>query len=445
MPERVFISYSRRDAQYKDKVLQHLRVLETQGLVKTWSDDRIIAGSSWHKELSKELHAASIVILLITANFLTSDFILKEEVPRAFENGRDAGVRIIPVLCRPCAWETVEWLSRLQMWPANAEPLWRRDDDDPEQLLSDLALEIARLAGKPLKQTARREAVSSPALTEQLAAVAAEHGPGLTAVVKMVRLSITAGAPAYNSGDHETCATVYKNTVKFILSRLKPVIDQKVRKSSSLFATQSIADRGMDIPNAPPRRSMPEPSARAHDASSLTANRSFETAQEMLSAIVKELTAADDFTARKGNSPTVEAWRIRHAFDRLLILAEGLEPISQHAIPDLEISLESRHSSLRHTIMRFLRAMDEIADRSGIDSDDDYEVAANTSATLGIFASRHIAEILELTIPRPGDDEQGLHRQYDRLTRIDSPTSHLYRTIYHSRQFLRAALTHKDS
>src|ERR1700692_1796339 len=134
-PTRVFISYSRHDREYKDQLVRQLMVLERQGLLATWSDERIELGADWHSELLDALSSVSVVILLITANFLTSEFILREEVPRALEQRRASGVKVIPVYCRPCAWEAVPWLARIQIWPRSAQPLWRNAGDDAARRL----------------------------------------------------------------------------------------------------------------------------------------------------------------------------------------------------------------------------------------------------------------------------------------------------------------------
>jgi hypothetical protein len=444
MSARVFISYAHQDAQYKDKVLQQLRVLETQGLLATWSDDRIAPGNDWYDELTRELNAASIVVLLITANFLTSKFILNEEVPRAFENRRDSGLRIVPVLCRPCAWEAVDWLKQLQMWPSGARPLWSRDGDDAEQLLSDLAREIARIAGKQIMQVSKREVVSGPVLDERMMAVEDQHGHGLMGVTEMLRLTIAQGAPLYNAGDHEACAKIYQHTVAFILSRLTPMLGTAQRLMPSSSREQSIADRQMDTLRERRLRSMPDPSQRGPEQDGFGVVHSFDASQEMLSAIVKELNAARDYAAGNGHSATNVAWRLRHTFDRLRIFASSVQAVSQPGAQAPGGSPST--SSLRHAVMSFLRSMDEIIDQSGIDSDDDYEVSANTSATLGVFASRYVADILGLTSPQTiPHDGQGLQRHYEHLTRVGPPASQPYRTIFNSRLFLRAVLATRDS
>ena len=162
----------------------------------------------------------------------------------------------------------------------------------------------------------------------------------------------------------------------------------------------------------------------------------------MVSAIVKELEAALDYAVAGRNSVMNVAWRIRHAFDRLLVFASSLQKVSGSQTAE-----EPLHGfpSLRHVIMGFLRSMDEITDQSGIDSDDDYEVGAYTCATLALFAGHYVAEMLELTTPESiSDDSRGLHRHYEHLIGIESSSLQPYRAIYNSRRFLRVALA-KDS
>ena len=74
--KKVFISYSRKDAKYKERLVTHLNVLEKQGLLDVWEDQRIAAGANWRAELDKALNEAHVAILLVSADFLTSEFIL---------------------------------------------------------------------------------------------------------------------------------------------------------------------------------------------------------------------------------------------------------------------------------------------------------------------------------------------------------------------------------
>jgi hypothetical protein len=138
----VFISYSHKDEEWKDRVCSHLSVLVQQGLVATWDDRRIAVGDDWQPEIEKAMESAKAAVLLITANFLTSSFILNSEVPTLLEKRDKEGVRVIPVIAKPCAWTAVPWLAKLQCRPKDGRALSAGDDNQIDQDLADLALEI---------------------------------------------------------------------------------------------------------------------------------------------------------------------------------------------------------------------------------------------------------------------------------------------------------------
>ncbi|MCZ7361108.1 MAG: toll/interleukin-1 receptor domain-containing protein, partial [Candidatus Methanoperedens sp.] len=77
----VFISYSHKDEIWKDRLVTHLGVLEQEGLLDLWDDRRIGAGEDWEREIQKAMAKASVAVLLISADYLNSKFILGEEVP----------------------------------------------------------------------------------------------------------------------------------------------------------------------------------------------------------------------------------------------------------------------------------------------------------------------------------------------------------------------------
>ncbi len=76
---------------------------------------------------------------------LTSNFILKTEVPTLMEKRDKEGVRIIPLIVKPCAWKIVPWLARLQCRPKDGRALSAGDENQIDQDLADLALEINNL------------------------------------------------------------------------------------------------------------------------------------------------------------------------------------------------------------------------------------------------------------------------------------------------------------
>jgi tetratricopeptide (TPR) repeat protein len=133
----VFISYSHKDEEeWKDRVVTHLGVLRSQGLINIWEDRQIEAGADWHKNIQDAMKVASIAVILISANSLTSDYILNDEVPPLIERSAKHGVRIFPLVVEPCAWQAVKWLSAMNLRPTDGRPL---SDGDENQIDKDLA------------------------------------------------------------------------------------------------------------------------------------------------------------------------------------------------------------------------------------------------------------------------------------------------------------------
>lgn len=144
----VFISYSHKDESEKEALLAHLGVLRGGGLIDLWSDDRIGGGADWEEEISKAMAQAQVAILLISANFLTSDFILNKEVPTLLKRRESEGLTVFPVIARACAWKTVDWLARMNVRPKQGRPIWGGRDSYVDEDLSAIAEEVAEIVKK---------------------------------------------------------------------------------------------------------------------------------------------------------------------------------------------------------------------------------------------------------------------------------------------------------
>lgn len=104
----VFISYSRKDERYREELEIHLKGLNFQGQdpIDWWSDARLEPGSLWKDELLNALRTCRIALLLVSKDFLASDFIALEELPAIFARiDKQDGLKIFWVLLSPCAWE----------------------------------------------------------------------------------------------------------------------------------------------------------------------------------------------------------------------------------------------------------------------------------------------------------------------------------------------------
>ncbi|MCW2247729.1 hypothetical protein M2352_003363 [Azospirillum fermentarium] len=139
----LFLSYSSKDVHLKNQVVSHFSALRRAGIIDMWTDDRIAVGDYWRQEIEEAIERAAAAVFLITANFLASDFINDEEVPRLLERQRKNGLAVIPVIARPCAFELVKWLDPVQVRP-RGYAVWS-PGSDPDIALANITREIAHI------------------------------------------------------------------------------------------------------------------------------------------------------------------------------------------------------------------------------------------------------------------------------------------------------------
>ncbi|HXX77390.1 MAG TPA: TIR domain-containing protein, partial [Ktedonobacteraceae bacterium] len=128
-PAILFYSYSHKDERLRDALATHLALLKRENVIKEWYDRDIDAGEEWGEDIDKNLEAADIILLLVSADFIASDYCWGKEMLRALER-HDAGeARVIPVIIRPVDWSGAPF-GRLQALPKNAKPvvLWANRD-----------------------------------------------------------------------------------------------------------------------------------------------------------------------------------------------------------------------------------------------------------------------------------------------------------------------------
>lgn len=135
----VFISYSHIDSQYLDRLKVHLKPFEKKGLIDLWEDSKIKVGEKWKEKIEKALEKSVIAILLISADFLASDFIIDNELPPLLKSAEDNGKKIIPVILKPCRFSRDENLSKFQAINDPKIPLSKMDDNGKEEIYSEIS------------------------------------------------------------------------------------------------------------------------------------------------------------------------------------------------------------------------------------------------------------------------------------------------------------------
>jgi hypothetical protein len=126
----IFISYSHEDNNLRIRLLKHLRILKRNGIVNVWHDRNIDAGDDWKKVINQHLESAHIILLLVSVNFIDSDYCYEKEMVRALERNNRGEAQVIPIILSPVNWKDTPF-SKLQVLPENAKPVtkWKHRDE----------------------------------------------------------------------------------------------------------------------------------------------------------------------------------------------------------------------------------------------------------------------------------------------------------------------------
>ena len=131
---QVFVSYSHADEEYLKRLRVHLNLLERRN-IKIWTDKDIEPGMRWQDEITSALAKTKVAILMISTDFLNSDFITRQELPPLLAAAQDEGVEILPVLVKPSAFGDIEIepLSRYQAVNMGRPLVKLKDDAEREE------------------------------------------------------------------------------------------------------------------------------------------------------------------------------------------------------------------------------------------------------------------------------------------------------------------------
>jgi hypothetical protein len=147
----VFVCYSHNDVSWLDRLLVHLKPLERQGIIDVWSDRRLQLGDDWRKEIERALARARIALLLVSADFMASDFIQEAELPTLLAAAEQGGCRVIPILVQPSLFMQTPSLSRFQHGNPRSVTLSEMPRVQSERVLTDVARSLTSLLGANLQ------------------------------------------------------------------------------------------------------------------------------------------------------------------------------------------------------------------------------------------------------------------------------------------------------
>lgn len=136
----VFISYSHQDRPFLDIIRRHFRPLENR--IEFWDDKKIVPGQEWEQEIKQAISKAKVALLLLSADFFNSDFILKKEIPPLLEAARKDGAIILFIVLKPCMLDEYPDIMKYQGVNAPSRPFIRLDEADREELCVNLVTQI---------------------------------------------------------------------------------------------------------------------------------------------------------------------------------------------------------------------------------------------------------------------------------------------------------------
>lgn len=151
-PVKVFVCYSHADSVWLERLQVHLKPLQREYKIDIWDDSRLKPGSKWRDEIREAVNKANVAILIISADFLASDFIVTNELPPLLKAAEEEGALILPIIVSPSLFNRNQDLSQFQSVNPPSKPLLSLSDAEQEGVFLQVAeavLEKAETSEEP--------------------------------------------------------------------------------------------------------------------------------------------------------------------------------------------------------------------------------------------------------------------------------------------------------
>ena len=139
MPFSVFISYSHHDRELRQELEKHLSNLKRQNIITAWYDGDIRPGTEWPAQINEHLNTDQIMLLLISADFMASDFCYSVEMTQAIARHDANQARVLPIILRPTDWRGAPF-AKLKVLPTDGKAVtrWPTHDDAFEDIVQGI-------------------------------------------------------------------------------------------------------------------------------------------------------------------------------------------------------------------------------------------------------------------------------------------------------------------
>jgi TIR domain len=220
----LFFSYSHADERLRDQLETHLSGLRRQGIISSWHDRRIIAGTELDKTIDNHIDTADLILLLISPDFIASDYCYEKEMNRALERHHTGQARVIPVILRPCDWHSLPF-GALLATPRDSRPItmWPNIDE--------AFLDVVTAIKNALKELGQKTG-PIPAWATQAVTWSADNSFRETVRSSNLRLKKTftdLDRDRFKHEGFEYLANFFENSLKELVNR-NPDLDQTFRR-----------------------------------------------------------------------------------------------------------------------------------------------------------------------------------------------------------------------
>ncbi|HEY5326136.1 MAG TPA: toll/interleukin-1 receptor domain-containing protein [Mucilaginibacter sp.] len=140
---KVFISYSHFDSEYLIDIQRHFKPFLSQ--IDCWDDSKIQPGQKWKDEIKKAIEGTKVAILLVSTDFLGSEFISTDELPPLLKAAEENGAVILIVILKPCLFEEFEALNKYQAMNPPNNPVMKMNKTEVEELYVNLVRQTKRI------------------------------------------------------------------------------------------------------------------------------------------------------------------------------------------------------------------------------------------------------------------------------------------------------------
>lgn len=221
----VFLSYARNDGELRDALVKHLALLQHQGVIKAWHDRNIDAGTDWKEAAHGLLNQAGIVLLLVSADFLASDYCYELEMKQAVARHEAGLACVIPVILRAVDWHSAVF-GKLKALPSNEKPItsWPNRDE----ALANVAEGIRAVAEKLRAAEASKHEIPPSKSTHAPADEDAEPLSSLPKTPARALSDVIAHLNKMLAGQHKVLELVGRGETALVFRGADLVLDRQV-------------------------------------------------------------------------------------------------------------------------------------------------------------------------------------------------------------------------